>query len=288
MDNGVSSGESSPNNLASTTGVAVEVISDNELSYEEQKEREYLERIVERKFYEAGKALQTLRDKKLYRNTHSSFDEYVRYRFGYKRTHSYQLIDAAKVVDNLKCPPLADILPTSEKQVRPLSKLNPQEQRQCWQQAVEAAGNKTPSGKIVRDIVDRIRERKKVPNPYQVGEVCVFLPKGNPELRGKSGCWGIVNHIGEYSCTLQAWDGEYTVKIENLSLVELTDGGRNFMQELCLRLNKIYLLPDRDTTIDSFLASLGKQAKPYLTPIQEKLLYTIEYYYQITRGMQVN
>ncbi|MHC5832641.1 MAG: hypothetical protein ACYT04_95850, partial [Nostoc sp.] len=36
-----------------------------------------------------------------------------------------------------------------------------------------------PSDRIVKDIVDRIRERTKVPNPYHyhIGEICIFLPK---------------------------------------------------------------------------------------------------------------
>lgn len=61
-----------------------------------------------------------------------------------------------------------------------------------WIQAVEEAGGKTPSGRIVQDVVDRIRDRTPVPNPYHVGEICVLQPKDNPDLRGKSGYWGVV------------------------------------------------------------------------------------------------
>ncbi|TAF05725.1 MAG: hypothetical protein EAZ76_18850, partial [Nostocales cyanobacterium] len=81
----------------------------------------------------------------------------------------------------------SSILPTSERQVRPLVSLEPEQQRLAWQQAVEQAGGKIPSGRQVQDIVDIIRERTKVPNPYHVGEVCILLPKDNPELKGKSG-----------------------------------------------------------------------------------------------------
>lgn len=107
-----------------------------ELSDAEASERHRLELKVERAFYEAGAALRELRDKRLYRNTHKTFEEYCRDRFGYHRRHSYQLINAAAVVENL-CAISAQkdlktigiqVLPTSEYQIRPLVQLEPTEQ----------------------------------------------------------------------------------------------------------------------------------------------------------------
>ncbi|WP_052754568.1 TilS substrate-binding domain-containing protein [Calothrix sp. 336/3] len=83
-----------------------------------------------------------------------------------------------------------------ERQVRPLTKLEPEQQREVWQQAVTAAGGKLPSGRIVQDIVQRIIERTRAPNPYHLGEICLIQPKDNPELRGKSGCWGVITYVG--------------------------------------------------------------------------------------------
>ena len=77
------------------------------------------------------------------------------------------------------------------------------------------AGGKVKSARIVTDVVQRIMERTRVPNTYQLGEVCQILAKDNPELRGKGGCWGIVNHVGEFSCTVKTWDGEYTVGLQH-------------------------------------------------------------------------
>ena len=85
--------------------VKVEVVTD-ELTEEEERDRLFLERKVERAFYEAGRALRELRDRRLYRSTHKTFEEYCSDRFGFKRRHPYQLIDAANVVDNLSaCAP---------------------------------------------------------------------------------------------------------------------------------------------------------------------------------------
>jgi hypothetical protein len=43
-----------------------------------------------------------------------------------------------------------------------------------------------------------------------------------PTLMGKGGCWGIVNHVGEFSCTVTMWDGEYTIRIDQLKRPYLT------------------------------------------------------------------
>ncbi|OKH27561.1 hypothetical protein NIES2101_43785 [Calothrix sp. HK-06] len=273
-----------------------------ELSYDEQQEREYLERLVERAFYEAGKGLRALRDKKLYRSTHNSFEQYCKERFGFERRQPYRLIEAAGVIDNIvemcpngthleslddpMCPNRAQILPTNERQIRPLTKLEPSQQRECWRQAVKAAGDKVPSGRQVKDIVDRIRERTKVPNPYREGDICILIPKDNPELRGKSGCWGAITHVGEYSCTIKTLEAEYTVKIEHLLSMELSDDNCKFMRELLGRMRCLHQLPDCDGAVNSLLAYFGKQSQPYLSPIQEELLVTIERNYGIGEPKQ--
>ncbi|WP_052754567.1 hypothetical protein [Calothrix sp. 336/3] len=115
-----------PNNqLMPSDTLSVEVVQPEQQTLEEQREplsqeelhlRLHLERKVERAFYEAGKALQSLRDRRLYRSTHKNFEEYCRDRFGFERRHPYRLIDAADVVDNLAqmCPNGLQILPTSD------------------------------------------------------------------------------------------------------------------------------------------------------------------------------
>ena len=81
--------------------VSVEVVDIEELTSEELSLRLQLERKVERAFYEAGKALMELRDRKLYRSSHKTFEEYCRDRFGYTRIAAFYKISAAVVVDNL-------------------------------------------------------------------------------------------------------------------------------------------------------------------------------------------
>ena len=63
-----------------------------ELTEEEQSDRLHLERKVERAFYEAGRALRELRDRRLYRNTHKTFENYVKDRFGFGRITAHYKI----------------------------------------------------------------------------------------------------------------------------------------------------------------------------------------------------
>ncbi|WP_242054068.1 hypothetical protein [Nostoc sp. FACHB-888] len=83
---------------ATITVTAVEV---KELTDQEQSLRLQLERRVERTFLEAGQALMELRDRRLYRSTHRTFEEYCRERFGYSRDAAYLKISATAVYENL-------------------------------------------------------------------------------------------------------------------------------------------------------------------------------------------
>ncbi|MEH2076505.1 MAG: hypothetical protein V7K57_19260 [Nostoc sp.] len=272
--------------LATINVTAVEV---PELTEQEISDRLHLERKVERAFFEAGKALTELRDRRLYRSTHKTFEEYCRGRFSYTYRHVNYLIAGSKIVDNIKMGTnssqnesqdemgtnSSQILPTSEVQVRPLAKLEPQQQPEAWQQAVEQAEGKVPSGRIVKDVVQQIMERTKVPNTYQIGEVCQILAKDNPELRGKGGCWCIVNHVGEFSCTVKTWDGEYTVGLQHLKSFNYLPAECEQMRVICDRINQVYS-GGLEESVQKFLEMLGKVNCAYLTALEEKLLGVLE------------
>ncbi|MCC5600520.1 hypothetical protein [Nostoc favosum] len=259
---------------ATITVTAVEV---PELTQQEQSDRLHLERKVERAFFEAGKALAELRDRRLYRSTHRTFEEYCRDRFGHSRRQSYLLMDAAVVFDNLieKCDQFDHILPTAEGQVRPMTKLEPQEQHEVWVKAVEQAGGKVPPARIVKNVVQQIMERTQVPNTYQLGEVCQILVKDNPELKGKGGCWAIVSAVNEFSCTVRMWDGEYSIGLQHLKSFNYLPQECQQMQSLSDRISRVYsdLLEE---TVKSLLQLLGKVNRPYLTAVEEKLLSVLE------------
>ncbi|MBE8992183.1 hypothetical protein [Nostoc sp. LEGE 12450] len=289
-----SSDDTPPDNLTqeenpATATITVTAVEVSELTEQEISDRLHLERKVERAFFEAGKALMELRDRRLYRSTHKTFEEYCRDRFSYTYRHVNYLIAGSKIVDNIKMGTnssqnesqdemgtnSSQILPTSEVQVRPLAKLEPQQQPKAWQQAVEQAEGKVPSGRIVKDVVQRIIERRKVPNTYQIGEVCQIVVKDNPELRGKGGCWGIVSAVNDFSCTVKTWDGEYAVALQHLKSYNYLPAECEQMREICDRINRVYS-SGLEETVKSLLQLLGKVNRPYLTELEEKLLSLLE------------
>ena len=106
-------------------------------------------------FFEIGKALITIRDKKLYQLTHDTFEDYCRDKWDFRKSHAYRLIESAKTIENLS--PIGDI-PTNEAQVRPLTKLDPDHQKQAWSEALRTA----PAGKVTASLVQKV-VKKMVP-----------------------------------------------------------------------------------------------------------------------------
>lgn len=111
-----------------------------------------------RSFKDVGAALVKIRDLRLYRETHPTFDAYCSEKWDLGRSQAYRLIDAAEVVANLS--PIGDTpLPTNESQVRPLAKLEPEQQQEAWARAVETA----PEGRVTAAHVERVVEEMTGP-----------------------------------------------------------------------------------------------------------------------------
>jgi hypothetical protein len=192
-----------------------------DLTHDESRDRLALERKVEQAFYIAGLSLAQLRDRRLYRSTHSSFEEYCQDRFGMKRRHPYRLIDAAKVVNNiLEVCPLPSvsnsdterkIVPTSEWQARPLTKLSAAQQREAWSKAVELAGNKIPSGKIVSQVVSKIMCPNRTQIKYKIGQIVKI--ESNHSLFGGSS--GTIKQIPNHTEVIVKLDNGQTESISN-------------------------------------------------------------------------
>ncbi|WNN92104.1 hypothetical protein [Gloeocapsopsis dulcis] len=265
----------------------IEVLVEDGLTEEEALERHRLELKVERAFYEAGAALRELRDKRLYRSTHKTFEEYCQERFGYHRRHSYQLINAASVVENLCANGaqkssemnIAQILPTSERQVRPLTQLEPVEQREIWYKAVELADGKVPSSRIVKSIVEKLKAKPLVQGDEfcKIGDVFTLSRLEGAERKYNS-CWAIAKSINDFTITVEVHDATILVKPENLQPLEELDARRQLPQTLkrIRRLRDIGLL---DRAAYTMLESLGRQT--YLTDLEDKFLSFMEEYYKI-------
>jgi hypothetical protein len=262
--------------------VPVEVVCSDpqELTTAEKKKRKQLERTVEKAFYLAGLALKELRDLRLYRNTHRSFNDYCRSRFGHSRQKSNYLIAGAEIYQNLttNC---CLVLPSTESQVRPLAPLDPLQQCQAWTAAVEKANGSVPPARLVREAARKIINQKEF-NPHYVGEVCLVISADEPQLRGRKGCWAIVTEVHEYSCDLQLWNGLVElIKPEFLKSFEYSEDECEQMQELCVRIKRLRERDELEESVYAFLGFLGKLKRPELTPLEEKLLAVLEAEYGI-------
>ena len=110
-------------------------------------------------FMEVGAALLDIRDGKLYRQTHDTFENYCRERWNIDRTYAHRLITAREIGEDLL--PIGNKQPTRESQVRPLAALPKADRAPAWKEAVEKTGGK-PTAKAVQEVVDR-RQGKTVP-----------------------------------------------------------------------------------------------------------------------------
>lgn len=157
-------------------------------------------------FFDVGIALGQIREKRLYRDHHDTFEEYCQERWEMSKTHANRYIASANTMKALKEPPAQmtidemtpgaatvdaattgavtpigvsptdktpsddapsddvpiDILPQNESQVRPLTKLEPEQQRTAWSQVVQAvkAGAKLTAA-LVEEVVNRILAPKE-------------------------------------------------------------------------------------------------------------------------------
>lgn len=111
------------------------------LSAEEEALKTECDAIIRRGtnfFLEMGQALMTVRDRQLYRTTHTTFDEYCEAAYGFTLRHAQRLIDSTRVVDQLKAisgPAGHEIyLPANEAQTRQLVPLldSPDELVKVW------------------------------------------------------------------------------------------------------------------------------------------------------------
>lgn len=103
-------------------------------------------------FWAAGKALQVIRDARLYRATHATFEDYVDQRWDMSRAQAYRLIEAWPLAERLS--PIGDKI--NESQVRellPLASRHGQDAAVAVYQAVAEADGVRVTASLLGDVV---------------------------------------------------------------------------------------------------------------------------------------
>jgi hypothetical protein len=142
--------------LATHPGKAVEAAT-HPMTPQDKRHLGALERRIAaglQTFREVGASLLEIRDKRLYRETHASFEVYCEERWGMARNTAYRLIDSAKVVHVLGDP--EDL--TNEAQARELAPLTdePDMAKAVWL-AVEKRAEETHKP-VTANLIRQVRE----------------------------------------------------------------------------------------------------------------------------------
>jgi hypothetical protein len=174
-------------------------------------------------FVEVGRALAEIQENRLYREKYATFSDYCLAKFQMNRAHAYRLIEAATVIGNLS--PTGDtesaepigLLPTSERQTRPLASLPPETQREVWTEAVATAPEgKAPTAAHVAATVERVTKPLFIDPPAKSTPV-IPIDKNRPqsiaeksaelireeEKSGYSVVMNFINHPSDTPLTLE-------------------------------------------------------------------------------------
>ncbi len=87
---------------------------------------------------------------------YGTFEGYCKGEWDFKHSYANYLMQSARTIENLKSSTMVEVLPTTERQTRPLARLEPEKQREVWQKAVETA----PEGKVTADHVYKIAKQE--------------------------------------------------------------------------------------------------------------------------------
>lgn len=137
-----------------------------ELNINEATELQRNEAIIQRglhTFVEVGTALLAIRDLRLYREGHDTFEKYCQVRWRMVASRARQLISAAEVAADLQS--VTNVTLANEAQARPLMGLNTEQRREAWTLAVETAPESGMTAAHVERVVDQMTGEVLAPAP---------------------------------------------------------------------------------------------------------------------------
>lgn len=122
-------------------------------------------------FIDVGQALAEIRDSRLYKGTHDTFEDYCRERWGFNDRRASQYIQAADLASTIVGTGLPS--PTNEGQARALAAVPAPERAEVWREANERTDGK-PTAKVVREIAE---ERSAPPSrPADPDDAHIVFP----------------------------------------------------------------------------------------------------------------
>lgn len=143
----------------------------SEMTHIERERLSMLEGTIQRglrTFFEVGAALVQIRDQRLYRERHTTFEAYCQERWGMTRRHADRLIQGSEVVREIGAHRAegdealdardetnwSEGLPQNEAQARELARAPQGERAKAWQEAQARHGTDSPPARVVREVVE--------------------------------------------------------------------------------------------------------------------------------------
>jgi hypothetical protein len=169
------------------------------LSVVERRSLEKLEKVIEsgvESFLATGSAMKEIRDQRLYREGHRTFESYLKTKWGFDRSYAHRLIDASDVKKDLlpmgnKNPKVGEI--TTERQLRELASVPHESLEDVIEKASEIAGDAPLTAKVLKEAREQVLEPEKLEEPTAEEPACEDVepePEPEPEPVGPLDCVG--------------------------------------------------------------------------------------------------
>lgn len=175
-------------------------------------------------FSKAGDALVAIRDGRLYRETHGTFDDYCRERWDMSKTNANRLIAAASVLHNIeKVKESKDIAEhLTESAVRPLTGLTPAQQQKVIRKVVEkapppVAGRSRVTARLVQTVA-----RSTFPKAFKINKTDGVRRPTTGDLIRKSEVLGAIS----------TWEKTNARKLESMTPAAVLKAVRNIIKGL--------------------------------------------------------
>lgn len=187
-------------------------------------------------FIDVGQALAEIRNRKLYRSEHRTFEAYCHSRWHLKRQRAYEIMGASEVAGNLS--EISDISFMKESHAASLQKLNAEDQRSAWSELlIDSQGGKITASRVRKKVEEKLTkaysaiEAEEQANKEQADqmrkEITRAISKSAEMLTVRiSGSWLIKHNLDhvwrELRSVNQIIDGNYA---DEMTLDQLIDLG---------------------------------------------------------------
>ena len=130
-----------------------------------------------------GERFNRIRENKLYRETHNTWEQYCKEKWNLTSQRVGQLIQFAEISQLIKSETQVSVLPQSETQTHPLNQLPPEEKIAAWNKAIESANGQQPTPDQVRAANNPGPMQRKTTTEITIEIYCPECGEKRDELR---------------------------------------------------------------------------------------------------------